>query len=516
MNFTKASFTALAFCSVTFFSYAQFGVLDPTFGNNGIVETEFGQYVSEEVREMLIQPDGKIVVCGTDYVDSYDFMLLRYNSDGSLDVDFGDNGKATFHYGESFTHNYGIAVVMQQDGKFVVAGYSETSPAKSFTIMRANADGTIDTSFGDDGVVTVFIDDYDAIANDVMLQPDGKIIVVGHANVNAAGEDMAAIRLNEDGSFDDTFGVDGVVANINDVCGVSLTNCVLQTDGKILISGYGSTQSDHVFCIMRLNDDGAFDTTFNGDGIQMTGISGFYNHPLSMLVQPDGNILLAGYAGQEASAVSLAMVRYTSTGNLDATFGLNGIFFNSINAGSDWISDICLQPDGKILGCGLTTLDEGGWDFVVFRFNSNGTFDSTFDDDGIVNTAFTKNDSRAEAIALQDDGKVVAAGYAQASLKDAVLARYNGIPIGIEEASNNTESLHVFPNPASSFLQVDFDKTSFPVHISVINSSGRTCLNALMNAQCSQINVQSLLQGIYIIECTNARGEKERVKWVKE
>lgn len=503
-------------CSISCNVFSQFGQLDPTFGNGGILETEFGQYVSEDVREMLIQPDGKIVVCGTDYVDNYDFMLQRYNSDGSPDMGFGDNGKATFHYGESFTHNYCVAVVMQQDEKLVMTGYSETSPEKSFTTMRANADGSVDTSFGDNGIVTVFIDDYDALANDVMLQPDGKIIVVGHANVNNAGEDMAAIRLNEDGSLDDTFGVNGVVANINDVCGVASANCALQSDGKILVSGYGSTQGDHVFCLMRLNDDGTLDNAFNDDGIQITGVSGFYNHAQSILVQPDGNILLAGYAGQTAGAVSFAMVRYTPTGNLDATFGVNGVFFSNIVSESDFINDICLQPDGKIIGCGYTQELNVGWDFIVFRLNSNGSFDSTFDDDGIVNTPFTETDARAEAVALQTDGKIVVAGYSQGSAKDLLMARYNGIPTAVEEGLYETEILRAFPNPCSTELNMALSKDYLPAQITLINSLGQRCESVLMNKPHLNFSTQHLATGMYYIECLDDKGNRSLMKFAKE
>ena len=507
----------LGFASLLFFAHcslAQFGELDPTFGTNGIVETEFAQYYDEEIKEMLIQPDGKIVLCGTDYVDTYDVMLLRYNADGSADSNFGIDGKATFHYGESFTANYGVAVVLQQDGKFIIAAYSETQPGISFNCLRVHADGSLDSSFGENGVVTVFIDDYDAIANDVLLQPDGKIIVTGHANVNAAGEDMAAIRMHPDGTLDDTFGANGVVSNLNNVCGVSYTNCALQSDGKILISGYGSTQGDHVFCLMRLNEDGNLDNTFNEDGIQMTTISGYYNHPQAILLQPDGKILLAGYAGAAASSVNPAMVRYTSTGNLDPTFAVNGIFLDTSTPGSDWISDVCLQPDGKILTCGLTTQSDGGWDFVVMRVNTNGSLDGSFGENGYVNTAFTLSDARGEAIALQNDGKIVASGYASFGVRDAVIARYtSGLPVGIESVQMLDSSM--YPNPFNDLLIIKNKHEQLPMNISICNSVGILIHSQRLTTEQTTLSTDHLASGVYYIQSSDSKGNTVTQKMVK-
>jgi len=200
------------------------GSLDLTFGAGGQVTTDFGGE-NDFGNAVVLQKDGKIVVAGRSDTggEGFDFAVARYNMDGSLDLTFGDGGKVTTDFGGS---DFGNAVVLQKDGKIVVAGFS----ADDFAVARYNTDGSLDMSFGDDGQVTTDFGGSD-FGNAVVLQKDGKIVVAG-----SSADDFAVVRYNTDGSLDSTFGTGGKV--ITDFGGADFGNAIaMQKDGKIVVAG---------------------------------------------------------------------------------------------------------------------------------------------------------------------------------------------------------------------------------------------------------------------------------------
>lgn len=483
--------------------------LDPSFGNGGLVETYFGQYVDSRVHDMLLQPDGKIIVCGTTYVNSFDFMMIRYLEDGAPDASFGENGKAFIDFDN--LNNYGLGYALQSDGKIVIAGYSATPNYESVSIARINSDGTIDTSFGVNGIIYQTTGAYECYGSDVVVQPDGKILVAGHGNYPPQGEDFFLARYLDDGSLDTSFDSDGKVENINDLSSGTQPVMTLQSDGKILISGMGSVAGQQHYCTIRFLDNGSLDNTFSEDGIQLTLVPGDYNWPGNIAVQPDQKILIAGYSGPWQYE-HFSMIRLDTGGNLDADFASGGIFTHSINQGLDYFQDVLIQPDNKILACGYTISGDGSYDFVAMRLNNDGSIDTSFGESGVLNQAFSFTESRAIAMAIQPDGKLLIAGDApDFTNHHTAIARYDaGIPSSISEETVSSKFISIFPNPAQSFLCIQPNTGNTITFAAIYDLQGKLIMLPPLSYLKHMLDVSQLLPGAYSLLLSDSEGRAFR------
>ncbi len=289
-----------------------------------------------------------MVVVGHTMALSTDFAIARYNPDGSLDLSFGTDGRVVTDF--ALEADIATAVAVQADGKLLVAGYND-----DFILARYNPDGSLDTTFdGDGAVMTDFSGSVD-YARAVLLQGDGKIILAGYTD-GIGGYDFALARYNTDGSLDTSFDGDGKV--VNDLSGNSdyLQAAVLQADGKIVVGG----SSDGIsidFVLARYNTDGSLDTSFDGDGLLSTDIDGSFEQCTALVMQPDGKILAAGFT-ENPGNYNFALVRYNPDGSLDPTFDGDGKLESDLTGSNDRIFGMALQPNGKIVvvGYGVGTL----------------------------------------------------------------------------------------------------------------------------------------------------------------
>jgi uncharacterized delta-60 repeat protein len=362
--------------------------------------------------------------------DYTDFALARYNTDGTLDQSFGVSGKVTTAFNDGhYDHINGLA--LQSDGKIVAAGeaYIGDVYRDGFGLARYNPDGTLDQSFGVGGLVrTYFNDENGAIDSHCMavgVTPGGKILAVGHTG-GALGQDFALVQYNSDGSFDQTFG-NGGGETITFGLGYNMANATLiQPDGKILVSGHamvGTTGNDD-FALMRLDANGGLDATFGSGGMVSSDFLGGTDWGYGLALRSDGRIVQDGFAqiancGQNCRRYTFGLVQYNSNGTLDSSFGTGG------QSMPDFIGDaqayaLALVSDGKLAAAGRF-----GDDFGLALFNANGSLDSTFNGGQIVTTDFGGNDT-AHSIAFQADGKVVLVGTGGMDYDntDFALARY--------------------------------------------------------------------------------------------
>lgn len=384
------------------------GDLDPTFSGDGRVLTDFGSDF-DSGNEMAQAPDGRLVVAGStaDETTLGDFAVARYNPDGSLDTTFGGDGRVTTDISGTGMQDEAYGVAVQPDRKVVVVGSSwkEYENCCWFTLVRYNENGTLDTTFGGDGVVTTDFGSGPNEAYEVVLRPDGRILAMG-----TSGGRFALAQFNPDGSRDTTFGGgDGEVttdpAPESAEEGGTGRTLTLQFDGKIVAGGdVGTTRFD--FALIRYNTDGSLDTTFDGDGIVRTDF-GDYEQVEALAVQSDGKIVAAG---------GVSMARYMPNGSLDTGFDGDGRVTLPAPVG-----DMVLASGGKIV---LAGSNGPGGDFAVLRHNPNGSPDTTFGGDGMVTTDFGGADS-AHGLILQSDAKIVAAGGGGPD-GDFALARYDG------------------------------------------------------------------------------------------
>jgi uncharacterized delta-60 repeat protein len=396
-----------------------------SFGTNGTVTTDIGS-VNSSIYDIAIQSDGKIVATGWYYTGSeYYFVLTRYNSDGTLDTGFGTDGIVTTDIAGSGSA-FSTCLAIQADGKIVVAGWYHVGGNDfDFALARYNTDGTLDTSFGTNGIVTIDTGDRDDQATDVAIQSDGMIVVVG-GHYTATNTFFIVVRCNTDGSPDTSFGTNGIITT--DVGGDgSAEALVIQTDGKIVVGGYYYTGGQYDFALVRYIANGHLDEDFgtNADGIVTTDIGGIDNYINALAIQSDGKIVAAGYS--QGSSDYFVLARYNSDGSLDTAFGTGGTVTTSIagNPGEDDEGfDVGIQSDGKIVVAGYSNA-VGDYDFALARYNTDGTLDTSFGTNGIVTTDIGGLADGAYALAIQSDGKIVAGGWSNnGSDSDFALVRY--------------------------------------------------------------------------------------------
>ena len=251
------------------------GDLDNSFSGDGKVTTDVAS--DDRGNALAIQPDGKIVVAAEYSTGSdYDFALLRYNHNGSLDDGFGDHGKVLTRLSSGGDIVYGIAI--QADGKIVAAGYSDNGSNADIALVRYNSDGSADTSFGGgDGIVTTSI---------------------GTSHYDAAYA------------------------------------LAIQPDGKIVAAGISYKDSNYQFAVARYDVNGNLDTSFHADGMVVTSVDSYEDEAFAIAVQPDGKIVVAGYTNAGVGHNQFAAARYNPNGTLDTSFGTNGkltVSFGTLN-----------------------------------------------------------------------------------------------------------------------------------------------------------------------------------------
>ncbi|MFI8320473.1 calcium-binding protein [Streptomyces sp. NPDC085529] len=383
------------------------GDLDPTFDGDGRVVTDLGGYAGAE--GMVIQPDGRIVTIGYSYTTetSGDFTLTRYDTDGSLDPTFGGDGIVTTDF-VGANNDEGRGLALQPDGKIVaVGGSTDWGGNGAWAAARYLPDGSLDPTFGEGGKVLTEID-VDAIetAESVVVLSDGRIVAGGSSNGL-----WSLVRWDASGVPDPGFDGDGrVTTPFGTGCCQGVSDLVPQADGRIVAVGHADG-----LALTRYLEDGSLDTSFDGDGRVTTGLGTGEGVEL----QSDGRIIVAGKEGN-----SFLVARFTTGGAPDPSFDGDGRVLTSFGPEDGGAMDVALQSDGRIVAAGSY-----GGDFALARYNTGGSLDPDFGGDGKVTTDFGGSSDGAARVALQSDGKIVAAGLAGTAYSldgHRGLARYLG------------------------------------------------------------------------------------------
>ena len=277
------------------------GSLDSSFGSDGKVITVFGTS-NESANSIAIQSNGKIVVAGSSSNGTNnEFTVTRYNTDGSLDSSFDSDGKVTTTIGSNAD---AFSVAIQSDGKIVLAGNAIIGGRDEIAVARYNTDGSLDSSFDSDGKVTTTIGEADYAAS-VVVQSDGKIVVAG-SSATGGNSDFALIRYNSDGSLDPSF--DPAITPIGSSTDEAYS-VAIQSNGKIVVAGYSSgIGSDREIAVLRYNTDGSLDSSFDSDGKVTTAI-GSGDFAFSVAIQSDGKIVVVG-SSNNGSDDDFAILRY--------------------------------------------------------------------------------------------------------------------------------------------------------------------------------------------------------------
>lgn len=444
----KVLMITVVFFSLFAVSVQAAGDLDPLFGNGGKVITDLGN--AEFANSVVIQPDGKIIAGGSTVtfvpqVIPEDFLLIRYNPNGTLDPTFDGDGIVIQDIFGDF--DFLGDVLLQADGKIVAVGATKAGAVDPFQIalVRYNPNGSLDPTFGNGGIVNFSIPDISFTDFQMRgaLQSDGKILVTGRVNVvGTADFNCFVARFNPNGSIDPSFS-GGVVFKdfASNTTLETFRDIAVQIDSRIVVTGYipgagGADETDMV--TVRLNTDGTDDPTFGSGGVVITDFSGNADFANALLIQPDQKIIVAG-ENVLSSLVDggtvvddFALVRYNVNGSLDPTFGNAGKVQTDFSGGQDVVQSLVLQPNLKIIAIGGvgSTFQNGANEFGLARYNPNGSLDPTFGNGGRVITDINNGSLDAPRdVALQQDGKIVATGSTNdgnSQNNDFALTRYNG------------------------------------------------------------------------------------------
>ena len=392
------------------------GLPDTSFDGDGWAMANFGTS-GERGYAAAVQTDGKIVVAGLvqSTPSSYKLILARYNPDGSLDFSFDHDGKVITNLGGYPEY---VDLALQSNEKIVAMSLS--------ALTRYNSNGSLDNTFGEEGVVNIYeaLPDNPFSPRDIILQPlDGKIVLAG--SIWGETSDFAVARFNPDGSLDTSFAGDGVaVTDFGDSDDTGYAAGV-QADGKIVVAGKTGSWSDGDFALARYNTDGSPDTTFGESGLVTADIDNYIesgDQASAVAVQADGKIVAVGYSFYFGAYYTInygiALARFNPDGSLDTDFANAGTLLSG--GGDDRAQDLALLPDGTILVAGSTIGYEGDTDFLLLCVSSSGWPFNTETVD------FASRNDEAHAIALQPlDGKIVLAGFASGASEDLAVVRYN-------------------------------------------------------------------------------------------
>jgi uncharacterized delta-60 repeat protein len=389
------------------------GSIDTSFGSAGISTVALGTWAGAAA--VVVQSDGKIVTAGQAEVNGEnEIVATRMTTAGALDPSFGSGGVVTVRINGGAGVDSGAGLALQSDGKIVIAGSGRngTYGPLTFAAVRLTTNGNLDQAFGHGGVSNVAIGST-SIANAVVIQPDGKIVLAGTA-LDAHNE-FAAARLKADGTLDTGFGSNGTTTFPDHTGGA--WGLGLQRDGKLVLAGqtdYAGSQVSGAqqFMAARVNADGSPDSSFGTAGVVTVPVGGTALG-YGVAVQSDGKLVLAGPAFTTTGVN--AAVRLTTSGALDPTYGTGGIA-----TVPDWngANGIVLDSAGKVL---LPSVGAS-----LLRLNTDGSADAGFGSAGNVVAKFGTNDA-ANGAALQPDGKILLAGAATLNGRMVIsVVRING------------------------------------------------------------------------------------------
>jgi len=410
-------FFVLLFCqAMVAFSQPYFH-LDSTFSMEGYA---IPIYPANDIGyDLVIQPgDGKILVVGK---HNSNCLVSRFLPDGSPDDSFGFSGSVTFKFGTLSSVLNSIA--LQADGKIVVAGGTDQGFPPAIGLARLLPDGSFDPSFGTSGKASVMLGpSWCRPASDVLIQPDGRIIVCASAVPDSlvfSDYATAVLRFKSNGVLDSTFSDDGkLILNLlrpGDENGQSLA---LQSDGKIILAGAIETTTTDGWTLTRLLPNGSLDPSF-----ALSGSNKYFGAQVQEIaLQPDGKIVAVGSTGGGQAIAA----RFSANGAYDPSFGSGGIYLAPSHTRANGLA---LQPDGKVVMAGFSrtgsVLVGFTYRFYVGRLLKNGLPDNTFTATGAVSWLINGDDEELHKVVLQPNGKILCAGYYQNNLsqQDMVLLR---------------------------------------------------------------------------------------------
>ncbi len=409
--------------------YRPNGQLDPFFGNRGVLRWDSSR--STSAADIISESNGDLVFSGFSREHSElargGLAVFRTDSDGHPDAGFGSNGTALAEGANETAESTGMAI--QADGKTLLAGGSGAVNLEQATIVRFDQDGSADQGFGINGKVILETPTRNARFNAVEALPDGKILAlgsIGFLNLITPYDSFILARFNPDGSLDDQFQGTGYLISELSVGAVAMS---IQPDGKIVVLGSApDTVNILAFRLIRFDENGALDTSFNGQGYKIISFGANYQFPTSLKLQNDGKIVAGGVAGRPTGNGDIVLARVNPNGSLDRSFGPGGFVVTDIANNFDVLAAMAIQPDGKIL-IGGKTGPSADVHSILIRYWPDGRIDQGF---GLGGVSYVSMDGYVQSLALQSDGRILTVIHDNDA--EFVVARFlpNGLPDSLD------------------------------------------------------------------------------------
>jgi uncharacterized delta-60 repeat protein len=492
----------------TCYCYSQSGSFDTTFDGDGKAFYCFPLGQSYSPLDASFQSTGKIIVYSNNY-DVVGASVLRWNTNGTIDTTFGVNGFVNFTQTVPFINggHFPYRMTVQPDDKIIIMGLQQNNTyPNAYWIARLLPNGALDTSFNGTGYRDLSFGTIQDRGTCISLQADGKILLGGTSG--DTGEFFTLARLNSNGTLDISFGNNGK-AQISFSGNESFVQSMeVQNDGKIILGGYTvSTTKD--FALARLNNNGTLDTSFGTNGKVITTLNSSYSDLITdLIIEPDGKIIAGGFTSSENNPL-MCMVRYLSNGTIDTSFGTNGIVIN--NDDNSRSCTLVRQIDGKIImgGC------YDGLFFLTIRYNNDGTKDSSFGTNGVVNL-FPDTYGYATKALIQSDNKIVVCGSTNSPDFSQVcftIIRLN--PGTLEVNDFDRANMQVYPNPTIGIVSFDNSEKQYE-KVSVYNCLGQLILQPFyFYPGTTTIDLSGFARGVFLIKF-EGNGRDDFAKVIKE
>ncbi len=479
-------------------------VLDAEYGTGGITNTGVSSLTS------LLLNDNKVLVpysISMSYpFSSPAFGLRRFNTDGTLDTTFGTNGIATFTSTRfnGFKDRFEIYnLIKQPDGKIIIAGQTHQIGGfvyfYNFFLFRFNADGSADNTFGTNGLVIHSINTTAQFRErflDVALDSSNRIVAVGFTTADIDEKNNAvAMRFLPNGSVDPAFATNGVLElNFADS---DFFNHVYFTDNNaMLITGATVQSPNQNMMIAKINESGTFDNTFGNNGIASVDFgAGSSYSPTKIFFKPNNKLLLVGQSTSDLGSRA-AFSQFNNDGSLDTTFSSDGKNLTTIpvpnhySIGAQYIE---LMPDNKYLIASTTKRNDdssNNYDFAVARIKEDTTLDFSFESSGVFVNVVTGTNEFVRGLFIQSDAKalVFVNGTIRRYIVDGLLSS--------TETELNSNNVTIAPNPF--FDKIALQSATEIQKVEIFNIEGK--LIETVNATFDEIELAAIDQGIYFLK----------------
>ncbi len=525
---------------VSFFAFDLAGGIDKTYGNNGFfIRNSNSEVLTFPTQKSIIQQDNKLL-----YVeDSKDELsniistnVVRLASTGTIDKTFGKDGVVNISMPNIDVTL--VAMAMQSDGKILLAGYSytETATASDYQILifRLNSNGTLDGTFDTSGKIELGKTDVTDVAFAIKSIQDSKILISGIIDDSNGSIDVVLIRLNSNGTIDNTFGNQGVYRH-TEVSDVPLKYCYnldLDKNANIFVVGQGinSTSSESKGFLIKVNANGTLDKNFANNGSVEIGDENTDDKVgiTSVKVQSDGKIVVTKRILLADETAISKIIRYLPDGKEDLTFGTSGVVTIDSGAENQFAAhDLLLQSDGKIVVNAINrNKNTSFFKNTTIRFDSKGKIDKAFGTQGVATIESDSLDFLSSKILMASDGKIMVSGQGvnfNTNQYHHVTFRLLNPEVTATENIAVANNLSIFPNPTQSdfVLSYSLEEAQNNISIDLVNLEGKVITTLLTNLtrnvgkQIENIHLnENITSGVYFLKIKTDKGISQ-IKIVK-